>query len=41
MLGPVAGGFIVDYFHWRVIFFLNIPIGIIGLIMVYLHLPNY
>ena len=41
MLGPVAGGFIVNYFHWRVIFFLNIPIGIIGLIMVYLHLPNY
>lgn len=41
MLGPVAGGFIVDYFHWRVIFFLNIPIGIIGLVLVYLHLPNY
>ena len=41
MLGPVAGGFIVAYFHWRVIFFLNIPIGIIGLILVYLHLPNY
>jgi EmrB/QacA subfamily drug resistance transporter len=41
MLGPVAGGLIVDYFHWRVIFFLNIPIGIVGLIMVYLHLPNY
>jgi MFS family permease len=37
----VAGGFIVDYLHWRVIFFLNIPIGILGLIMVYLHLPNY
>ncbi len=41
MLGPIAGGLIVGYFHWRVIFFLNIPIGIIGLIMVYLHLPNY
>ena len=41
MLGPVTGGFIVDYFHWRVIFFLNIPIGIAGLILVYLHLPNY
>jgi len=41
MLGPVAGGLIVDYFHWRVIFFLNIPIGIVGLVMVYLHLPNY
>jgi MFS family permease len=37
----MAGGLIVGYFHWRVIFFLNIPIGIIGLIMVYLHLPDY
>ncbi len=41
MLGPVTGGFIVDYFHWRVIFFLNIPIGILGLILVYMHLPNF
>ena len=41
MLGPVAGGFIVGYFDWRVIFFLNIPIGLIGLVMVYLHLPDY
>src|SRR6202012_4080773 len=41
MLGPVAGGLIVDYFHWRAIFFLNIPVGIIGLIFVYLHLPDY
>jgi EmrB/QacA subfamily drug resistance transporter len=41
MLGPIAGGLIVGYFHWRVIFFLNIPIGLIGLIFVYLHLPDY
>lgn len=41
MLGPIAGGLIVGYFHWRVIFFLNIPIGLAGLAMVYLHLPNY
>jgi EmrB/QacA subfamily drug resistance transporter len=41
MLGPVAGGLIVGYAHWRVIFFLNIPIGILGLVMVYLHLPDY
>jgi EmrB/QacA subfamily drug resistance transporter len=41
MLGPVAGGFIVGYFHWRVIFFVNIPIGLLGLAMVYLHLPDY
>ena len=41
MLGPVAGGLIVGYLQWRVIFFLNIPIGIVGLVMVYLHLPDY
>jgi EmrB/QacA subfamily drug resistance transporter len=41
MLGPVAGGFIVGYFHWRVIFFVNIPIGLAGLYMVYKHLPDY
>src|SRR6202050_2729059 len=41
MLGPVAGGLIVAYFHWRVIFFVNIPIGLTGLLMVYLHLPDY
>jgi MFS family permease len=41
MLGPIAGGLIVAYLHWRVIFFVNLPIGIIGLFMVYLHLPDY
>jgi EmrB/QacA subfamily drug resistance transporter len=41
MLGPVAGGLIVGYFHWRVIFFVNLPIGLVGLLMVYLHLPDY
>lgn len=41
MLGPIAGGLIVGYLHWRFIFFVNIPIGLIGLLMVYLHLPDY
>lgn len=41
MLGPIAGGLIVGYLHWRLIFFVNIPIGLAGLIMVYLHLPDY
>jgi EmrB/QacA subfamily drug resistance transporter len=41
MLGPVVGGAIIGYFHWSVIFFVNIPIGLCGLIMVYRHLPNY
>lgn len=41
MLGPVAGGFIVGHFHWRVIFFINVPIGLLGLYLVYRHLPDY
>src|ERR1700681_2201370 len=41
MLGPIAGGLIVGYLHWRFIFFVNVPIGLVGLLMVYLHLPDY
>ena len=41
MLGPIAGGLIVGYFHWRVIFFVNVPIGLLGLYMVYKHMPDY
>ena len=41
MLGPIAGGLIVGYLHWRFIFFVNIPIGLAGLILVYLHLPDF
>jgi EmrB/QacA subfamily drug resistance transporter len=41
MVGPLLGGLIIGYFHWSVIFFVNIPIGIFGLVLVYRHLPNY
>lgn len=41
MLGPVAGGLIVRFFHWRVIFLLNVPFGAVGLFMVWRNLPDY
>jgi EmrB/QacA subfamily drug resistance transporter len=41
MLGPVAGGAITAYLHWSVIFFVNVPIGLAGLYLVYRHLPDY
>jgi EmrB/QacA subfamily drug resistance transporter len=41
MLGPLAGGLIVDYLHWRFVFYLNLPVGLIGLVLVYTHLPDY
>lgn len=41
MLGPLAGGLITGYFHWSVIFFVNIPIGLLGLFLVHRHMPDY
>ncbi len=41
MMGPLLGGLIIQNFHWSVIFFVNIPIGLCGLYLVYRHLPNY
>jgi len=41
LLGPLAGGLIVGYLHWRMVFFVNLPIGLVGLYLVYRHLPDY
>src|SRR5205085_4704918 len=38
--GPVLGGFLVQNFDWRWIFFVNIPFCIVGLIMVALFVPE-
>jgi EmrB/QacA subfamily drug resistance transporter len=41
MLGPVVGGFIVSFFNWRMIFFVNLPIGVLGMLLVWRYLPAY
>ena len=37
LIGPVAGpplgGFITTYFHWRWIFWINVPIGVLGVLL--------
>jgi EmrB/QacA subfamily drug resistance transporter len=34
VLGPPIGGFITTYFSWRWIFFVNVPLGILGILLV-------
>jgi DHA2 family multidrug resistance protein len=40
-LGPTLGGIIVDHFHWSMIFFINVPVGIAGAIAAVIVLPAF
>jgi EmrB/QacA subfamily drug resistance transporter len=40
LVGPLAGGVLVDSMGWAWIFFVNVPIGIIGLGLAYLLVPE-
>jgi len=41
VVGPPVGGFITTYFSWRWVFFLNVPIGILGMVLVTYLIENY
>ena len=40
MLGPVLGGAITTYAHWRFIFLINIPMGLLGIWLAWRHIPQ-
>jgi EmrB/QacA subfamily drug resistance transporter len=40
VLGPMLGGFITTYFHWRWIFWINVPIGIVGIALATRFMPD-
>ena len=40
VLGPPVGGFITTYFSWRWIFLVNVPLGILGIVLVTLFFAN-
>jgi EmrB/QacA subfamily drug resistance transporter len=40
-VGPTLGGYLVQYLNWRLIFYINVPIGIIGVLAAIAVLPNF
>lgn len=41
VLGPLVGGYMVDYFSWHWIFLINIPIALLGIILSLRFMPDY
>lgn len=39
LVGPLAGGFLIDGLGWEWIFFVNVPIGVVGLALAYWFVP--
>jgi len=40
-LGPLVGGFLTTYWSWRWIFYVNVPIGVVGIGLVLALIPNF
>src|SRR5712692_1951390 len=40
IVGPLVGGFITDHFGWRWVFLVNLPLGLIGLVLIAVLLPK-
>jgi EmrB/QacA subfamily drug resistance transporter len=40
-VGPTLGGYLVEYVDWRLIFFINVPIGVLGAVAAALALPAF
>jgi EmrB/QacA subfamily drug resistance transporter len=40
-VGPALGGYLVEYVNWRLIFFINVPVAILGTVAAVLVLPAF
>ncbi len=39
-LGPTIGGYLTEYYHWRMVFFINVPVGVLLLVAGIVFLPR-
>ncbi len=40
ILGPTLGGYLTEYFNWRWVFFINLPVGILSLLGILAFVPE-
>ncbi len=40
IFGPVIGGWLTEYWNWRAVFYVNLPLGLIALAILLAELPN-
>ncbi|MBI2848581.1 MAG: MFS transporter [Chloroflexi bacterium] len=40
ILGPVTGGYVVDNWHWRWVFYMNLPLGLLSAMIVFFGMPK-
>src|SRR5512132_565319 len=40
-IGPTLGGYLVEYLSWRLVFYINVPVGVLGLVAAAVALPKF
>jgi EmrB/QacA subfamily drug resistance transporter len=41
IFGPTLGGFLTDHYSWRSVFYVNLPVGVIAAIAIWMEFPSF